>query len=69
MTGPEHYRKGEQLLTEGTGDPTERGANRVAAAHGHFLAALVAATVLGADLDVPEWNQWRRAIGAKGGRL
>lgn len=69
MTGPEHYRKAEQLLSKGEGDPTEQGASNVAAAHTHTVLALVSVTVQNADLDVPEWTEWHRAINKRGGRL
>ena len=71
MTGPEHYRKAEALLAKGTDDPTERGANRLAAAQVHAMLALAAATGLGADLDVPDCGAWRRAAatGKRGGEL
>ena len=72
MTGPEHYRRAEALVAKGTDDPTERGANRVAAAQVHATLALAAATALGTDLEVSDYTAWRK-VAAKtqrtGGRL
>lgn len=62
MTGPEHYREGEELLAlcgdiaEGT---DERG-NLAVEANAHFLASLVA---LHAEDKRPDSVSWQQAVG------
>ena len=70
MTGPEHYREGERLLTghDITADPEQGlGAHHVGPsrmelleAQTHFLAALVA---LHAEDRHPESVAWGKAVG------
>lgn len=65
MTGPEHYREAERLLTVGVG---QRGSDTdricVAAAQVHATLALAAATALSDPNDgmpVPDWTAWNQA--------
>jgi hypothetical protein len=57
MTGPEHYRKAEELAVPGArdadGSPFESDADRLAAAQVHATLALAAATS-----TVDEDNDW-----------
>lgn len=71
MRGPEHYRRGEELLADITNDDGsicfgDGGEAYVAAAQAHFLAALVAANVEAAGLDQAGTlgiaSDWARAL-------
>lgn len=79
MTGPEHYRLGETLLTNAwkrsTSDDEvfihtpERRAELVAVAQAHFTAALAAATALAGNTGLKEGHfvqvadEWHDAAG------
>jgi hypothetical protein len=61
MTGPEHYREGQRLLSMPVSvDPEDQGAVIALhlAAQAHFMAAQVAATVYAIPGAVsPEWSE------------
>lgn len=67
MTGPEHYRRAEQLLDAGrTSEDAETAANRIAQAQVHATLAFVAATAWAARQAFPggpETNEWTRVTG------
>ncbi|MGP4093011.1 hypothetical protein [Nonomuraea sp. KM90] len=73
MTGPEHYREAEKLLTYVADLPhgDDRATDSIAEAQAHATLALVAATALtghGAGyLDDPEIKAWRAAAGVADG--
>ena len=62
MTGPEHYREGEELLAlcGEIAEGTDQRANVAAEATAHFLAALVA---LHAREKAPNSLTWQEVIG------
>ncbi|MEU3899766.1 hypothetical protein [Streptomyces sp. NPDC045251] len=74
MTGPEHYRRAEELLRS-TRDGHLMGevcAQILAAAQAHATLALAAATAVSAPVDgaepgmsSPEWKAWYDAAGVK----
>jgi hypothetical protein len=67
MTGPEHYREAERLLTVNAGkrdDPSEPMVS--AAAQVHATLALAAATGLGMGAEEPDLNEWRAWAAAAG---
>lgn len=62
MTGPEHYRAGEEQLVyavghleEGTWDEAQL---TIALAQAHFVAALAAATAMAATSSLPPSDAW-----------
>lgn len=61
MTGPEHLREDKRLLAEVTqiGEATQAGKALAATAQGHFLAALVCATVTD---RLPDRTSWAQAV-------
>lgn len=67
MTGPEHYREGEERMRasdyqwqEASTDTDIAGAlHEAAMAQAHFLAALVAAF---AQAHLPEYVSWQEAV-------
>lgn len=61
MTGPEHYREGEELLAlcGDIAEGTDQRANVAAEATAHFLAALVA---LHATEKEPDSITWQQAV-------
>ena len=72
MTGPEHYREAERLLTESQTitRPNDEGpceADRmIAEAQAHATLALAAATALGATgsgMDLADYKAWDQAAG------
>ncbi|MFD4830195.1 hypothetical protein ACFWPV_10120 [Streptomyces uncialis] len=81
MTGPEHYREAERLLTmahhwtDGDGGDTELGAALAAEAQAHATLALAAATArqapVGGDeigMSRTEWYAWYAAAGTQHGK-
>lgn len=62
MTGPEHYREGEELLAlcGDIAEGTDQRANVAVEATAHFTAALVA---LLAEHQHPESVAWQQAVG------
>lgn len=72
MTGPEHYRKAEELIGKAAkhGDGTDRQATTLAAAQVHATLALAAATAMPAT-DSPgcratyEYSAWNHACGVQ----
>lgn len=67
MTGPEHYRKAEELLDRAcrhdVGSDPERYA--LASAHVHATLALTAASVIGVLRAPAEFRAWREAVEGK----
>ena len=70
MTGPEHWREADLILT-GDSDPCSYGCphsgcphemSMIARAQVHAELALAAAVVAGADLKPADWREWQAAI-------
>lgn len=63
MTGADHYREGERLLTESEATSTafkpDEAQALAAQARAHFAAALVAAF---AQANLPEYKSWQNAV-------
>ena len=62
MTGPEHYREGEELLAlcGDIAEGTDQRANVATEANAHFTAALVAVL---AEAKLTEYVSWQKAVG------
>jgi hypothetical protein len=67
MTGDEHYREAEQLLTEGADAEEDIDTYLLRKAHVHATLALAAAVALAGADDMPEadGHAWRYAAGTK----
>lgn len=70
MTGPEHYREAERLITPGAYDETgEEGllARDIALAQVHATLALAAATAIATidEMTIRDGDDWHAAAGAK----
>ena len=71
MTGPQHYREAERLLTEANrimdGFPGEQYAQTIATAQAHATLAVAAATALSAGTSYhavqADMTEWRHAAG------
>lgn len=63
MTGSEHYREAERLLSEaGGGREPEAPSTYLAAAQVHATLALAAAVVAGVSMTYEERDQWQAVV-------